>query len=173
MTIFTSRQDKAWYVKIMYFCHISLKGLSYAQMTEKGTFGFFIYLQENVKNKAIYVFWDAKATKKTQWFFFWKWELKSTVSILGLFFDFLELEVWKFYPFISRCIPHLCSIFIKIGPLEHFQKNTNLKNEKNEKKNMTFFAIYEKTKQDTETAMYHVPPLTISEYLETRTDFLL
>ena len=71
-------------------------------------------------------------------------ELKSTVSILRLFFDFLGLEVWKFYPFISRCIPHLCSIFIKIGPLEHFQKNTNLKNEKNEKKKWLFSPFMKK-----------------------------
>ena len=54
-----------------------------------------------------------------------------------------------------------------------FSKKYEFEKRKKRKKKMTFFAIYEKTKQDRETAMYHVPPLTIYEYLETRTDFLL
>ena len=32
--------------------------------------------------------------------------------------------------------------------------------------------IYEKTKQDRETAWYHAPPLNIYDYSETRTVFL-
>ena len=40
------------------------------------------------------------------------------------------------------------------------------------KNDFFFFVIYEKTKQDRETAWYHASPLNIYDYSETRTVFL-
>ena len=61
---------KAWFIRLLYYGHVSLKCLSSAQMTEKGTFGKKIYLQKILINKTIYVFGDVKATKKNYRKFF-------------------------------------------------------------------------------------------------------